>query len=59
MASKRTHDDETLVSPSDDEKKKGISVESKRKCTGSFQYKVVFKESWKADYPTKTVPKDK
>ena len=55
MAPKRIHDDETLVSSSDGEKKEGISAESKRKCTGSFQYKVVFKESWKADYPIKVV----
>ena len=59
MASKRTHADETLVSSSDDEKKKGTSAESKRKYTGFFQYKVVFKESWKADYPIKAVPNDK
>ena len=44
---------------SDDEKKEGTSAESKRKYTGSFQYKVVFKESWKADYPIKAVPNDK
>ena len=56
---KKTHDDETLVSSSDDEKKEGFSAESKRKCTGSFQYKVVFKESWKADYPIKAVSNDK
>ena len=59
MASKRTHDDEILVSSSDDEKKEGTSAESKRKYAGSFQYKVVFKESWKADYPIKGVPNDK
>ena len=60
MASKKkTHDDETLISSSDDEKKEGISAASKRKYTGSFQYKVVFKESWKADYPVKGVHNDK
>ena len=60
MASKKkTHDDETLISSSDDEKKEGISAASKRKYTGSFQYKVVFKESWKADYPVKAAPNNK
>ena len=36
MASKRTQDDETLVSSSDDERKEWTSAESKRKYTGSF-----------------------
>ena len=44
MASKRIYDDDILVSSSDDEKKEGTSAESKRKFTGSFQYKVVFKD---------------
>ena len=43
MASKRTYEDEILVSSSDDEKKEGTSAESRRKFTGSFQYKVVFR----------------
>ena len=59
MASKKTPDDETLVFSSDDEKKEGIAAASKRKYTGSFQYKVVFKESWKADYPVKAAPNNK
>ena len=59
MVSKRIHNDETLVSSSDDEKKEGTSAESKWIYIGSFQYKVVFKESWKADYPVKAVPNDK
>ena len=59
MALKRTHDDQTLVSSSDDEKKKETSAESKRKYNVFFQQKVVFKESWKADYPIKAVPNDK
>ena len=52
-------DDEVLVSSSDDEKKEGTAAESKRKYTGSFQYKVVFKESWKENYPIEAVPDDK
>ena len=59
MALKRMLDDEALVSSSDDEKKEGTAAESKRKYTGSFQYKVVFKESWKENYPIEAVPDDK
>ena len=59
ITSKRTHDDKTLVYSCDDEKKEGTSVESKRKYTGSFHYKIIFKESWKAAYPIKAVPNDK
>ena len=62
MASKTSHlsnISSEVSSCDEDEETTETSTESKKKYTGSFQYKVSFKDSWMSQYPVKAVPNDK
>ena len=62
MSSKNAHKDSSKVHEeisSDKNCDKMPSSLNKRKYSGSFKYKVTFKDFWKSQYPVKAVPNDK